>query len=205
MSLYEERPDTQKVEQVELLPDASYQQVSEQLATLMDFDDSVIYLTDDIDENTLIDFMIRVRSILKNRPAERQDDPINLIVNSNGGDIYEMLGLIDYIETLSVKVNTICRGKAFSAAAIILACGTGTRMVSKRSSVMFHQSSSLLDGKMSDLQSYLDNVKMLEGTVYELLAEKTKKDAKWWKDHMKSDFFIPADKLVEYGVIDQVI
>lgn len=205
MSLYEERPGTQKVEQVELLPDASYQQVSEQLATLMDFDDSVIYLTDDIDENTLIDFMIRVRSILKNRPAERQDDPINLIVNSNGGDIYEMLGLIDYIETLSVKVNTICRGKAFSAAAIILACGTGTRMVSKRSSVMFHQSSSLLDGKMSDLQSYLDNVKMLEGTVYELLAEKTKKDAKWWKDHMKSDFFIPADKLVEYGVIDQVI
>ena len=205
MSLYEKRPRTQKVEQVELLPDASYQQVSEQLATLMDFDDSVIYLTDDIDENTLIDFMIRVRSILKNRPAERQDDPINLIVNSNGGDIYEMLGLIDYIETLSVKVNTICRGKAFSAAAIILACGTGTRMVSKRSSVMFHQSSSLLDGKMSDLQSYLDNVKMLEGTVYELLAEKTKKDAKWWKDHMKSDFFIPADKLVEYGVIDQVI
>ena len=205
MSLYEERPGTQKVEQVELLPDASYQQVSEQLATLMDFNDSVIYLTDDIDENTLIDFMIRVRSILKNRPAEQQDDPINLIVNSNGGDIYEMLGLIDYIETLSVKVNTICRGKAFSAAAIILACGTGTRMVSKRSSVMFHQSSSLLDGKMSDLQSYLDNVKMLEGTVYELLAEKTKKDAKWWKDHMKSDFFIPADKLVEYGVIDQVI
>jgi ATP-dependent Clp protease protease subunit len=203
MSLYEERP--KKVEQVEILSEASYQQVSEQLATLMDFNDSVIYLTDDIDENTLVDFMIRVRSILNNRTSEQQDEPINLIINSNGGDIHEMLGLIDYIESLSVKVNTICRGKAFSAAAIVLACGTGTRMMSKRSSVMFHQSSSFLDGKMSDLESYLTNVKNLETNIYNLLAEKTNQDANWWKDQMKSDFFVPAEQLVEYGVIDQII
>lgn len=203
MSLYEERP--KKVEQVEILSEASYQQVSEQLVTLMDFNDSVIYLTDDIDENTLVDFMIRVRSILNNRTSEQQDEPINLIINSNGGDIHEMLGLIDYIESLSVKVNTICRGKAFSAAAIVLACGTGTRMMSKRSSVMFHQSSSFLDGKMSDLESYLTNVKNLETNIYNLLAEKTNQDANWWKDQMKSDFFVPAEQLVEYGVIDQII
>ena len=70
---------------------------------------------------------------------------------------------------------------------------------------MFHKSSSLLDGKMSDLESYLTNVKNLENIVYELLAERTTKDAKWWSDHMKSDFFIPVDKLIEYGVIDQII
>ena len=70
---------------------------------------------------------------------------------------------------------------------------------------MFHQSSSFLDGKMSDLESYLTNVKKLETNIYNLLADKTNKDAKWWKDQMKSDFYIPADDLVEYGVIDQII
>jgi len=203
MSLYEEKPKKKVVAETILQP--TYQEVSEQLATLMDYTDSVIYLTEDINENTIVDFMIRVRAILNSRTPETQDNPINVIINSNGGDIYDMLGLIDYIESLSVKVNTICRGKAFSAAAIVLACGTGTRMMSKRSSVMFHQSSSFLDGKMSDLESYLTNVKNLETNIYNLLADKTKKDAKWWKDQMKSDFFIPADDLVEYGVIDQII
>ena len=203
MSLYDEKPKKEIDE--DIIPDQVYSNVSEQLATQMDFTDSVIYFSDDITENTLADLMIRIRSILNQRDDVSKDDPINIIINSSGGDIYEMLGIIDYIETLSVKVNTICRGKAFSAAAIILACGTGTRMISKRSTVMFHQSSSMLDGKMSDLESYLTNVKNIENTVYELLAERTKKDAKWWSDHMKSDFFISVDKLIEYGVIDQII
>ena len=116
-----------------------------------------------------------------------------------------MLGIIDYIDSLSVKVNTICRGKALSAAAIILACGTGSRMMSKRSTVMFHQSSSFLSGKMSDITAYLDNIKVLENTVYDLLSSKTKQDADWWKSQMKTDLFLSPEKLVEYSVIDQII
>ena len=108
-------------------------------------------------------------------------------------------------ETLDVKVNTICRGRAFSAAAIILTCGTGTRMMSKRSTVMFHQSSSFLGGKMSDITAYLDNVKSLEKVIYGMLAEKTKKDAEWWKNKMRSDMFLTSDELLEIGVIDQII
>ena len=92
-----------------------------------------------------------------------------------------------------------------SAAAVILALGTGTRMMSKRSVVMFHQSSSYLDGKMSDLASYLEYVKHLESTVHNILAERTKKDASWWKEQMKSDLFLTAEQLLEYGVIDVII
>ena len=127
------------------------------------------------------------------------------MINSPGGDVHEMLGIIDYIESLDVKVNTICRGRAFSAAAIILTCGTGSRMMSKRSTVMFHQSSSFLGGKMSDITAYLDNVKTLEVSIYEMLASRTKKDAAWWKDNMKSDLYLSAEELLEIGVIDQII
>jgi ATP-dependent protease ClpP protease subunit len=38
-----------------------------------------------------------------------------------------------------------------------------------------------------------------------LLESKTKKDAAWWRDMMKTDFFLTADQLVEYGVVDQII
>ena len=74
--------------------------------------------------------MIKVRSIISNRDEKTKDDPINVIINSDGGDVYDMLGLVDYIESLSVKVNTICRGKAFSAAAILIRASQPLLMVS---------------------------------------------------------------------------
>jgi len=180
-----------------------YEALHNQLATLVDYNDSIIFLNDEINDNTLTDLIIRMRSLLQNR--EDKKAPVNLMINSPGGDVHEMLGIIDYIESLEVPVNTICRGRAFSAAAIILACGTGSRMMSKRSTVMFHQSSSFLGGKMSDISAYLDNVKNIEKTIYDILADKTNKDQIWWKDNMKSDLYLTAEQLKEYNVIDTII
>ena len=108
MSLYEEKPKAKEVEEIE---DSPYTKLSDIATNLVDFDDSVIYLNDEITEMSLVDFMIKVRSIISNRDDNQKDNPINLIINSPGGDIYDMLGMIDYIESLSVKINTICLSK----------------------------------------------------------------------------------------------
>jgi len=208
MSMYEE-PATKQVAEVVEVADTDkgngslYEALHNQLATLVDYNDSIIFLNDEINDHTLTDLIIRMRSLLQNRTDKKA--PVNLMINSPGGDVHEMLGIIDYIESLEVKVNTICRGRAFSAAAIILACGTGTRMMSKRSTVMFHQSSSFLGGKMSDITAYLDNVKSLEKSIYDILAEKTNKDQQWWRENMKTDLYLTAEQLKEYNVIDSII
>ena len=204
MTIYEERPEKAQQRETKIeKPVGDYESLHNQLGTQLDYEDSVIFLSDEIGEHTLTDFIIRMRSLLQHR--KDKDAPVNLMINSPGGDVHEMLGIIDYIESLDVKVNTICRGRAFSAAAIILTCGTGSRMMSKRSTVMFHQSSSFLGGKMSDITAYLDNVKTLEISIYDMLASRTKKDAAWWKDNMKSDLYLSAEQLLEIGVIDQII
>jgi ATP-dependent Clp protease protease subunit len=204
MSIYEEKSSKRKQIDEEL--ESPYETVSQQLATQLDLRDSVIYLNDDIGENTLVDLMIRVRAILNNRTSDTRNEPINLIINSNGGDVYEMLGIIDYIESLSVPINTICRGRAFSAAAVILACGTGTRMASKRSCVMFHESISFMDGiKISDMSAYINNLNSLENDVCNLLASKSNKNADWWKQQQKTDLFLSAEQLKQYGIIDEII
>jgi ATP-dependent Clp protease protease subunit len=202
MSIYEEQQPKEPLH-IEEPQGKLYEALHNQLGTLLDYEDSVIFINDEINDCTLTDFIIRMRSLLQHRKDKKA--PVNLMINSPGGDIYEMFGIIDYIETLDIKVNTICRGRAFSAAAIILTCGTGTRMMSKRSTVMFHQSSSFLGGKMSDITAYLDNVKSLEKIIYGMLAEKTKKDAEWWKNKMRSDMFLTAEELLDIGVIDQII
>ena len=180
-----------------------YESLNYQLGTLLDYDDSIIYMNEEISDSSVTDLIIRMRSLLQHRKDKQA--PVNILIDSPGGDVYATLGIIDYIEQLDVKVNTLCRGKAFSAAAIILACGTGTRMMSKRSTVMFHQSSSFLGGKMSDISAYLDNVKNIEKTIYDILAEKTNKDQSWWKDNMKTDLYLTAEQLKEFNVIDEII
>ena len=202
MSLYDEKEQKQPLE-IEKPEGKLYEALHNQLGTLLDYEDSIIFINDEINDHTLTDLVIRMRSLLQHR--KDKSAPVNLMINSPGGDIYEMFGIIDYIESLDVKVNTICRGRAFSAAAIILTCGTGSRMMSKRSTVMFHQSSSFLGGKMSDITAYLDNVKNLEKVIYTMLAERTKKDAEWWKNKMRNDMFLTAEELLEIGVIDQII
>jgi len=202
MSIYEEQ-DPKEPLIVEEPQGKLYEALHNQLGTLLDYEDSVIFINDEINDTTLTDFIIRMRSLLQHR--KDKSSPVNLMINSPGGDVYEMFGIIDYIESLDVKVNTICRGRAMSAAAVILACGTGNRMMSKRSTVMFHQSSSFMGGKMSDIIAYLDNVKNLETLIYGMLAEKTNKEADWWRERMRNDMFLTAEELLEIGVIDQII
>ena len=73
----------------------------------LDIEASTIYMFGDIGDGTLYDFILRVRAVLYMRDDEKKNDPINIIINSDGGDVYEALGMIDYIQSLDIKVNTI--------------------------------------------------------------------------------------------------
>ena len=209
--LYNERPNAKPIDEpINGHQEASpYIELNDILANQIELDDSVIYLNDEIEGHTLFDLMIRVRRILKFRKTESYTgnvgDPINLMINSPGGDIHEMMGIIDYIKSVNVKINTICRGRAFSAASVILTNGTGVRMVSKNSTIMFHQASSMISGKMTDVTATVEFVKQVEQDIYDLLADKTKKDASWWKDQMRTDMYLTSTQALELGVVDQII
>ena len=206
MNIYDDRPGkpiTDTVPVPSMQSESPYVELNEILANQVELDDAVIYLNDEIGEHTLFDLMIRIRRTLKYKGPI--DAPINLMINSPGGDIHEMMGIIDYLNSLSVKINTVCRGRAFSAASIILTCGTGNRMVSKHSTIMFHQASSMISGKMTDVTATVDFVKQVEGDIYKMLASKTKKDVAWWKDQMRTDMYLTSSQALELGVVDQII
>ena len=171
----------------------------------LNIDESVIYMHGDIMLGSLFDFISKVRIILKNRPEEKAQEPINLLINSNGGDVYEALGIIDYIESLSVPVNIIARGRAMSAAAMILACGTGKRIASKLTTIMLHEASAEIFGKSADIKANADHIDGLENDFYTMMAEKTGQTEDFWRKSCRKDFYISAARAKELGVIDEVI
>ena len=174
----------------------------------VDVEDSIIYIIGEIEDFGLYDFMVRCRAILRNREDDDKS-PINVIIDSVGGDVYEMFGIIDYIESLELNsgilVNTICRGKAMSAGAMILASGTGKRLASKRSTIMIHEGSSMQAGKTSDVKAAQKYNAHLEDMANSILGEKTNKDKIFWSEQTKTDLYLSAKDAQKLGVIDAII
>ena len=92
-------------------------------------DSNTTYLTMEFDIDSLYSTIVKLDYLVRVNP----DRDINLHISSYGGDVYSMLGLVDYIRLLPVKVNTVALGTCMSAASVLLACGTGERRMTKHS------------------------------------------------------------------------
>lgn len=203
--------EEEKIERVSKQKDTSedlpvkWKEALSQIDYGIDVESSTIYMFGDIADGTLYDLVLRIRAVMHMRPDEKKNDPINLIINSDGGDVYEALGMIDYIQSLNIKVNTICRGRAMSAAALLLCSGTGIRAVSKNSTIMFHEMSSGIYGKSSDMKANVQHMEKLEEILVSIMSENSKKDGKFWKDKTIKDYYLSPEEALELGVIDSII
>ena len=172
----------------------------------LDIQDNIILVKDEISQGMVFDCISKVRLLRKINPELKS---ITLLLNSPGGDVVETLGLIDYIRTLkeneNISTNIVCRGSAMSAAALLLACGTGLRAASKHSKVMVHQLSTMNFGKLEDIKSNAKFAEQLEDDCNNLMAEVTKKDKEFWKENQRSDYFLSAQEALELGIIDKIV
>ncbi len=199
--VYDDKPERAIATPETTVQDTAKDQYSE-IFNSMNINDSIIYMIGEIGEFTLYDLVTRCRIILRERPKEKAKEPITIVINSSGGCMFEMFGIIDYIKSLKVKVNVIVRGQAMSAAAVILGCTTGSRICSKHSTIMLHEASAKQIGKSSDIQASAKQYKKMEENCLSLLEESTKKDSAWWKENTRTDLFLTAEEALKLGLID---
>ena len=162
---------------------------------------STMYLSYEIDQDQLYAVMTRFDNFVSVNPTQ----DITLNITSYGGDVYAMLGTIDYFKSLPVKVNTHCVGACMSAAAVILSCGTGKRSMTKNSTVMVHEGSAFESGKTSDVLKGADHLKKLQSNINRIMGEVTNKNTDFWEGVSKSDTYLTADECLEYGIVDEII
>ena len=172
----------------------------------IDTQDNVIIIEGEIQSGMTFDVISKSRLLTKLNGGDVKT--FNILLNTPGGDVIETLGLIDFMksqEKQGIKYNIIVRGAAMSAGALLLACGTGTRMASKHSKIMVHQLSTIVVGKLSDVKSNAKFSEELESDCNQLMAECTKKDKEYWENISSNDYFISAEQALELGIIDKII
>jgi ATP-dependent Clp protease protease subunit len=181
--------------------DKETQMLFKQLEWGINLGSNTMYLTYEIDTDQLYSVMTRFDNFIQYNDGKND---VNLVISSYGGDVYAMLGTIDYFNSLPVKVNTHCVGACMSAAAVILACGTGKRTMTENSTVMVHEGSAFEVGKTSDVIKGADHMKKLQTNINRILGNVTKKTQEFWEDVSKQDTYLTSEECLEYGIVDEI-
>ncbi len=163
------------------------------------FESRILYLKgaiEDTDADALVAEMLALDA--------ESDEDITLYVNSPGGIISGLFAIYDTIQLLRSKVNTRCVGMAASAAAVILASGTGTRSATENARIMIHQPLGGARGSARDIEIQAQNIVFLRERLNEILADKTGQPIERIREDTDRDFWLTAGEAKAYGLIDEV-
>jgi ATP-dependent Clp protease protease subunit len=163
------------------------------------YDNRILYLRGPI-EDTVADTLV---AQLMSLDADSEKD-VTLYINSPGGLVSGMFAVYDVMQLMRSKVNTMCVGIAASAAAFLLATGTGRRAATPTARTMFHQPLGGARGQAADFQIQAKQIVFLRERLYEILAERMDKDIDEIRRDADRDFWLSAKDAVTYGAIDEV-
>lgn len=163
------------------------------------FEQRVLFLRGPLVENNADAVAARMIAL----DAESNDD-ISLYIDSPGGEMYGMFALHDTIQLLGSTVHTRCVGVAASAAAVLLATGTGTRSATENARIMVHQPMGASEGSAEDIRINAEEAATMRRRMEELLAERTGQPLERVQEDTNRDFWLSAPEAVEYGLIDEV-
>ncbi len=131
---------------------------------------------------------------------------IQIYINSPGGSVYAGLGIYDTMQFIKPDVATICTGMAASMAAVLLCAGEkGKRSGLTHSRVMIHQPLGGAQGQASDIEITAREIITLKEELYQIIAKHTGQTYERVYEDSDRDYWMKADKALEYGMIDEIL
>ena len=162
----------------------------------------IVFLGSAIDD-TVANLVVGQLLFLEGEDPARE---ISLYINSPGGDMVALFGIIDTMNFIGAPVSTICIGQAASAAAIILAAGEkGRRFVLPNARVLLHQPHGGAQGQSSDIEIQVREMVELRERMVDVLAGATGKEREQLVRDLDRDYILRGEAAVAYGVVDEVL
>lgn len=136
-------------------------------------------------------------------------EPITVLINSPGGSVSQGLLMYDVIQGSIAPVRLVCKGEAYSMAAILLASGNPRhgRYVLPNSKIMIHEPliQGGVGGKMSSIKSISDSLIETRQKLNGILAKHTGHTIEEIDEATSYDHYFSAAEAVEFGLCDKVI
>jgi len=134
------------------------------------------------------------------------DEPITLLVDSPGGDVYAGFSIFDVIRFIKAPVRIVGIGLVASAAALILiAVPNDRRFGLPNSSYLIHQPLSGMNGVATEIEIHARELEKTRVRINEILAEATGQPLEKITKDTDRDFWMNASEASQYGLIGKVI
>jgi ATP-dependent Clp protease protease subunit len=138
--------------------------------------------------------------------SQSSEQPIQLYINSPGGEVYAGLAIYDTMKFISAPVHTTCVGIAMSMGSVILMAGAkGHRVSLPHSRIMIHQGSAGFRGNTPDIEVQAREVLSLRDMLADIYHQHTGHSTDKLLRDMERDYFMNPEQAVEYGLIDRVV
>ena len=134
------------------------------------------------------------------------EEPIKMFIDSPGGDADAGFAIFDMIRFIKPCVYTIGMGLVASAAAIVLlASPKENRMALPHSHFLIHQPLSGIRGVATEIEIHAREIEKLRKKINQLIAAETGQSLKKVEKDTDRDYWMNAEKAVEYGLISKII
>ncbi len=164
--------------------------------------DRIVFVSGEIETNMANTIIAQLLFLEKEDPKA----DIQMFINSQGGNIYAGMAIIDTMNYIKPNISTIAVGVAASFGAIILTCGTkGKRFALPNSKILIHQPLGGVEGQASDIEINAKEILSLKEKLNKILSKQTGQNIKQIEKDVDRDKYFTAEEAKEYGLIDKVV
>ena len=138
---------------------------------------------------------------------DMSDEPIDLYINSGGGEIHSGLAVYHYItEQLRSPIRTYCIGTVASMGAVLYLSG-GERYMYRGTEIMIHEPASIsgMSEKPDQLKDRLEILEKAKMMLCRIIADRTEHTLEEITEITKKDAFYDADEAVKFGLATDII
>ena len=168
------------------------------------YDTRSIYLWGVVDDKSAKDVVTKLLLLEADAPGKE----IKFFISSPGGSVTSGMVIYDTMQLISSPVSTICMGLAASMGSILLSGGEkGKRFIYPHGEVMIHQPSlgGHIQGVSADMEIHAEQILRTKLMGAQILAENTGQTIERIKKDFERDYWMDAEKSIEYGIVDKII
>lgn len=171
-------------------------------------------IMDDIVENVAIPLLDMIKEkeetrqkILKGFPLKLE--PIEIIIHSPGGSVYDSMFLANIIDKVTVPINVKILGNALSMGMIIAMAGYNNPNVTKEcygfSIGLIHAGSLKMEGEANAVRDTMEFNDKYSEMMKQYVLSHSKITEEEYEAHNSKQWYLTAEEMLNYGIVDKVI
>ena len=165
-----------------------------------------MYFSAEITQESAASLIQKLREIDDATPrwARIQNAPIELVINSYGGDAFSALGATDMIASLLSPVRGLVAGAACSSGSLLL-MGCTHRLMTANSFLLIHQLSGFVYGTHEKFKDEVGMQKKFMQRMIALYADRSKLTRREVREMLKRETWMTAEEALKAGLVDAIL